>query len=282
MILSFHPRVKGNINLRLPLKGLFSDKETRLIASASAIVATQSIKVHQYEFCRRHCVNLFPDYTSRFGFEGKYGNIQLFRKFNAPHPETTCYGSVEDFKLRHFRNHKPLMPFPFVLKGDRGGGGWAVFLIKNRHSLMKELDILDDGRLHPTRRFVAQAFVPHGGRDLRVVVVGRITKAYWRCQHKPGEFRNNVGRGAVINHHLDPELKEKGIRCVEGFCSKTGINLAAFDVLFDRSRPEPEPLLSEINFLFGRKGLGGSPRFYDLLNQAVQQWARELRMYALK
>ena len=62
----------------------------------------------------------------------------------------------------------------------------------------------------------------------------------------------------------------------EDFCSKTGINLAAFDVLFDRSQPEPEPLLSEINFLFGRKGLGGSPRFYELLNQAVQQWAREL------
>lgn len=276
MILSFHPRVKGDVNLRLSLKGLFSDKETKLIDSATAIVATQSIKPHQYEFCRRHCANLFPDYTSRFGFEGKYGNIQLFRKFNASHPDTTCYESVEDFKLRHFKNDKPLMPFPFVLKGDRGGGGWAVFLIRNQHSLVKGLDILGDGRLHPTKRFIVQAFVPHGGRDLRVVVVGRITKAYWRCQYKPGEFRNNVGRGAVINYDLDPEVKGKGIRCVEDFCSKTGINLAAFDVLFNRSQPKPEPLLSEINFLFGRKGLGGSPRFYDLLNQAVRQWAREL------
>jgi ribosomal protein S6--L-glutamate ligase len=79
----------------------------------------------------------------------------------------------------------------------------------------------------------------------------------------------------VINYHLDPELTEKGMSCVEDFCSKTGVNLGAFDVLFDRSRPKPEPLLSEINFLFGRKGLGGSPRFYDLLNQAVRQWARE-------
>ena len=275
MILSFHPRVKGDVNLRLTLKGLFSDKETRLIASASAIVVTQSIKPNQYEFCRRHCANLFPDYTNRFGFEGKYGNIQLFRKFHVPHPETTCYKSVEDFKLRHFKNHERLMPFPFVLKGDRGGGGWAVFLIRNEHDLMTRLEILSDEYLHATRRFIAQAYVPHGGRDLRVVVIGSIIKAYWRCQHKPGEFRNNVGRGAVINYHLDPELTEKGMSCVEDFCSKTGINLGAFDVLFDRSRPKPEPLLSEINFLFGRKGLGGSPRFYDLLNQAVQQWARE-------
>lgn len=276
MILSFHPRVNGDVNLRLTLKGLFSDKEAGLIASARAIVVTQSIKAHQYEFCRAHSSHLFPDYTHRFAFEGKYANIRLFRKFNAPHPETVCYESVEDFKVRHFKDHEPLMPFPFVLKGDRGGGGWAVFLIRDQRDLMERLEILGDKRLHATLRFIAQAFVPHGGRDLRVVVIGRIIKAYWRCQYKPGEFRNNVGRGAVINYDLDPELRKKGIRCVEDFCSKTGINLAAFDVLFDRSQPEPEPLLSEINFLFGRKGLGGSPRFYELLNQAVQQWAREL------
>jgi len=276
MILSFHPRVNGDVNLRLTLKGLFSDKEAGLIASARAIVVTQSIKAHQYEFCRAHSSRLFPDYTHRFAFEGKYANIRLFRKFNAPHPETVCYESVEDFKVRHFKDHEPLMPFPFVLKGDRGGGGWAVFLIRDQRDLMERLEILGDKRLHATLRFIAQAFVPHGGRDLRVVVIGRIIKAYWRCQYKPGEFRNNVGRGAVINYDLDPELRKKGIRCVEDFCLKTGINLAAFDVLFDRSQPEPKPLLSEINFLFGRKGLGGSPRFYELLNQAVQQWAREL------
>ncbi len=276
MILSFHPSVNGDVNLRLTLKGLFSDKEAGLIASARAIVVTQSIKAHQYEFCRAHSSHLFPDYTHRFAFEGKYANVRLFRKFNAPHPETVCYESVEDFKFRHFKDHEPLMPFPFVLKGDRGGGGWAVFLIRDQRDLMERLEILADKRLHATLRFIAQAFVPHGGRDLRVVVIGRIIKAYWRCQYKPWEFRNNVGRGAVINYDLDPELRKKGIRCVEDFCSKTGINLAAFDVLFDRSQPEPKPLLSEINFLFGRKGLGGSPRFYELLNQAVQQWAREL------
>jgi len=276
MILSFHPRVKGNVNLRLTLKGLFSDKEIRLIGSARATVVTQSIKHHQYAMCQRHCCNLFPDYTHRFGFEGKYGNIQLFRKFNAPHPKTTCYESVEDFSLRHFKNQEPIMPFPFVLKGDRGGGGWAVFLIENEHDLLMRLKILADENLQATRRFIAQAYVPHGGRDLRVVVIGKLSKAYWRCQYKPGEFRNNVGRGAVINYALDPELRNDGVHCVENFCTKTGINLAAFDVLFDQSRRTPKPLLSEINFLFGRRGLGGSPRFYDLLNEAVRQWIGHL------
>ena len=272
MILSFHPRVKGDVNLRLTLNGLFSSEQTQLISSARATVVTQSIKAHQYAFCREHCASLFPDYTYRFGFEGKYGNIQLFQKFDAPHPETACYKSVDQFKERHFKNQEPLMPFPFVLKGDRGGGGWAVFLIENEDDLLGGLEVLADEYLHSTKRFIAQAYVPHRGRDLRVVIIGRITRAYWRCQYKPGEFRNNVGRGAVINRDLDPELKKEGINCVENFCSKTGINLAAFDVLFDRSVPSPKPLLSEINFLFGRKGLGGSLRFYDLLNEAVEQW----------
>lgn len=274
MILSFHPSVKADINLRLTIKGLFSDQELKTIASARAIVVTQSIKAHQYAFCRTHCSRLFPDYTHRFGYEGKYANILLFRKFNAPHPETTLYESVEDFKNRHFKGHEPLMPFPFVLKGDRGGGGWAVFLIRNRRDLVARLEILADDYLHATRRFIAQAYIHHGGSDLRVVVIGKIIKAYWRCQHKHGEFRNNVGRGAVINHDIDPDLKNEGIKCVQDFCSQTNINLAAFDVLFDRRRPEP--LLSEINFVFGRKGVGGSPRFYELLNEAVQQWAKEL------
>ena len=276
MILSFHPRVKGDINLRLTLNALFSDEEARLLSSCRAAIVTQSIKAHQYAACKEYCPNLFPDYNYRFGFEGKYGNIDLFRKFNAPHPKSVCYESVRDFRLRHFQNQQALMPFPFVLKGDRGGGGWAVFLVENERDLMMRLDILDDVSLHPTRRFIAQEYVSHGGRDLRVVVIGNISKAYWRCQNKPGEFRNNVGRGAVIDYEIDPGLRDKGVSCVELFCANSGINLAAFDVLFDQSQKSPKPLLSEINFLFGRKGLGGSPRFYDLLNEAVFGWISNL------
>ncbi len=276
MILSFNGRVKGDINLRLSVKGLFTETQAQAISSARAVVVTQSIKPHQYEFCRVRCSHVFPDYTHRFGFEGKYGNNVLFQRFNAPHPATCLYESVEDFESRHFKTGEPLLPFPLVLKSDGGGGGWGVLLARNRGELMARLQSLGDVGRHPARRFIVQAFVHHKGRDLRVVVMGNNMKAYWRCQQRPGEFRNNVGRGAVIHDHLDPELTKKGTRCVGDFCSKTGINLAAFDVLFDRTRPDPEPLLSEINFFFGRKGLGGSRRFYELLNQAVQQWAREL------
>jgi ribosomal protein S6--L-glutamate ligase len=276
MVLSFHPHIHGDVNLRLPHKSPLSPEVEKLAASARAIICTQHIKPNQYAQLAAVGTRLFPNYTCRFGFEGKVGNARLFQQFRAPHPETRIYGSVEDFERRHFSAHEPLFDFPFVLKGDRGGGGWAVFLSRNMEALKKNLDILRDVHLHPTKQFVAQTFVEHQGRDLRVVVLGDRTTAYWRCQQKPEEFRNNVGRGATIHFSLDPELQKAGVACVKNFCKKTGINLAAFDVLFDRKHPHPSPLLSEINFLFGRKGLGGSPQFHKLLKVAVMAWLAKL------
>lgn len=147
-------------------------------------------------------------------------------------------------------------------------------MVRDKSDLAKKLTTLDDPYLHATKRFIAQAFVDHGGKDLRVVVMGDMAKAYWRCQPDPKEFRNNVGRGAVVDHTSDPDLMEKGVQCVKDFCAKTGINLAAFDVLFDRHHQEP--LLSEINFLFGRKGLGGSSQFHVFFNFAVKEWLSRL------
>ncbi len=276
MVVSFHPRVHGDVNLRLPQKRLLSVEESQAVVSARAVILTQHVKSDQYRQLKALCPRVFPDYTHRFGFEGKHGNIRLFRKFSAPHPATHCYRSVDEFNARHFLNQVPLFPFPFVLKGDRGGGGWAVFLVRDADELHQRLAVLADTRLHPTKRFIAQVYVPHGGKDLRVVVVGRIIRTYWRCQERPDEFRNNVGRGAGIDYDFDPGLRQKGVVCVQDLCAKTGINLAAFDVLFDRSIPEPAPLLSEINFLFGRKGLGGTPRFHELLNDAVRNWTSGL------
>jgi len=106
------------------------------------------------------------------------------------------------------------------------------------------------------------------GRDLRVVVIGSKMFSYWRVQDKPDEFRNNVCRGGRIVAEMEPELTQKGIGLAKDLCSKTGINLAAVDIFFDGRTP----LLGEINFVFGRKGVGGTPRFRALLNEAVKEW----------
>ena len=59
---------------------------------------------------------------------------------------------------------------------------------------------------------------------------------------------------------------------VREFCARAGVNLAGFDLLFDRSAPAPRPLFLEINYYFGRRALGGSEAFYRLLEKAAGQW----------
>jgi ribosomal protein S6--L-glutamate ligase len=55
----------------------------------------------------------------------------------------------------------------------------------------------------------------------------------------------------------------------------TGINLAAVDFVFHFPHPNPRPLLLEINYYFGRRGLGGSLKYYRLLHRAIQAWLLE-------
>jgi len=59
---------------------------------------------------------------------------------------------------------------------------------------------------------------------------------------------------------------------VKQLISKTGLNLAAVDIIF---RDNKEPLLLEINYYFGRKGLGNSENYYYLLFDAIQKWLKE-------
>jgi ribosomal protein S6--L-glutamate ligase len=56
---------------------------------------------------------------------------------------------------------------------------------------------------------------------------------------------------------------------VARFCHLAGINLAGFDLMFPDEGP---PVFIEINFNFGRKGLGGTPGFRKLFKEAVELW----------
>lgn len=59
---------------------------------------------------------------------------------------------------------------------------------------------------------------------------------------------------------------------MERFGRRAGINVAGFDILFNRTRNSDTPLFLEINYYFGRRGLGGSLRFYELFEQAADRW----------
>ncbi|MBW1899334.1 MAG: hypothetical protein JRI61_09775, partial [Deltaproteobacteria bacterium] len=56
------------------------------------------------------------------------------------------------------------------------------------------------------------------------------------------------------------------------FCGITVINLAGFDFLFPANEEEPLPFFLEVNYFFGRRGLGGSEAYYQVLNREILRW----------
>jgi ribosomal protein S6--L-glutamate ligase len=90
-------------------------------------------------------------------------------------------------------------------------------------------------------------------------------------------FGTSVAKGARIDNESDPGLQQKGIAVVRDFCRRTKINLAGIDVLFNENDGRnPHPLLLEINYFFGRTGIGGSEVFYTLLQEQIDRWLKKL------
>jgi ribosomal protein S6--L-glutamate ligase len=125
------------------------------------------------------------------------------------------------------------------------------------------------------RGFVLQTRVAGSNRTLRVAVIGQTQMAYWRIQDNPGIFGTGLAQGARIDTESDPNLRQKAVALTRGFCQQSRINLAGFDFIFDRCGPRKsdlQPLFLEINYFFGRTGLGGSARFYTMLQAEIDNW----------
>ncbi len=122
------------------------------------------------------------------------------------------------------------------------------------------------------RGFLLQEFVPCDDRTLRVVVIGQQIVSYWRIQQNSAAFHTSLSKGAVIDSEAEPGLQQKAVAVVKDMCQKTGINLAGFDVIFSSESDDPAPKLLEINYFFGRRGLGGSEAYYKILQEEIQTW----------
>ena len=87
---------------------------------------------------------------------------------------------------------------------------------------------------------------------------------------------SSVSRGAHIDPASQPELQNDARTLVYDFCRETGINLAGFDIIFSSGEQTIQPLLLEINYFFGRKGLGGSQAYYKILKREINNWIAKL------
>lgn len=272
MIVSFHPLFEADRNITCA--GREPDaKDLAAIRAAHAVILNQGCHQSLFEMARSNCANVFPNYDAKFQYPGKIGQTRLFRDFNIRHPATEIYVNVASFQKQNNQTPIPLArQYPVVFKLDWGGEGDTVFLVNSERHLQEILKQTADFEKPGQTGFIVQEYVPSNHRTLRVVAIGRRLISYWRIQQNTRSFHANLSSGAVIDSEAQPELQQKAIAAVQKICKKTGIDLAGFDVIFSSESEDPDPLLLEINYFFGRKGLGGSETYYKILKEEIRAW----------
>ncbi len=276
MILSFHPCFVGHKNILCA--GREPDAaDLSAIKEAQAVVLSQGCRGSLYHMARENCCNVFPNYDARFSYPDKIGQIHLFREKKVSHPETEIYENVDAY-FSHYGKfiRKPDVGFPFVFKFNWGGEGENVFLIRSTSELRNVVQMATEFERTGQKGFLVQQYVPCQNRSLRIAVIGTQMVSYWRVQKDSDVFCANIRKGGYIDTDSDPEFQEQAMKDLQAFCTDSGINLAGFDFLFSSASKSIEPLFLEINWFFGRTGLGGSDSYYKLLISEIEKWVLSL------
>ncbi len=276
MILSYHPCFEADKN-RLCAGRKPGTDDLAAILAADAVILPQGCYESLYTMARNNCKHVFPNFDAKFKYKGKIGQARLFQNINAAHPKTEIHLDMDAFS-KHYGGppEKPSFDFPFVFKFDWGGDGDHVYLIQSVENFSNVLQIARKYETSGQKGFIIQEYIPANNRSLRVVVIGRTIVSYWRIQRNTDHFLSNVAKGAIIDYDSDHDLQKTAITSVKNFCSQTRINLAGFDILFSSKKKVETPLFLEINYFFGRQGLGGSDNFYDILTKEIMKWIESL------
>lgn len=272
MIVSFHPIITADQNLLCAGRDP-GPAEAEAMVHARAVILPQGCRKTLYDMAVRLCPHVFPDYSARFRYPGKIGQAALFEDLALPHPRTRAFAGMDDFfRKTGFPESGLDLGFPLVFKFDWGGEGDGVFLANAAADLHPLLDKAKAFETTGQKGFLLQEFVPTDGRSLRVAVIGGQRIHYWRVPGDTSRFGTALSKGAVVDRDADPELRHQGVDLVDRLCEKSGLNLAGVDVIFRNTAGPPMPLLLEINYFFGRIGLGGSEAYYGMLAEAVDEW----------
>jgi ribosomal protein S6--L-glutamate ligase len=272
MILSFHPCFVGDKNIICA--GREPDAEDlSAIKKADAVILPQGCTESLYKIVRDNTSNIFPNYEARFKYPGKIEQIKLFKKAQIKYPQTEIFNNVKNFTDK-FNSAFPKLPIqmPFVFKFDWGGDADNVFLVKTMEHLDSMLKKAVEYEKTGQTGFMIQEFVPSLNRSLRVVVIGQKIISYWRIWKHDDLFCTSIKKGARIDHSSDPDMQHAACVAAKLFCKDTGINLAGFDFLFSSKNSRNTPFFLEINYFFGRKGLGGSENYYNILVTEINKW----------
>jgi ribosomal protein S6--L-glutamate ligase len=269
MILSFHPIIVADENIicagRDPDKG-----DLAAIRKADAVILPQGCTEPLYRMATANCRHVFPNLDVRYDFPSKSGQVQLLDKLGVAHPETAYFESVVAFQ-----RSADTIVYPVVVKYDWGDQGETVFKADDSEQLAAVLDRATACETTGQCGLLVQEYVPADHGALRVVLIATRKVAYWRVPQSPHKFGTHVVGGARIDTTYGPDLQQAAIAVVEQVGRQTGLQLAGFDFIFDQrdlGRGLIRPLMLEINFFFGRTGLGGSEAYYRILEAEIDTW----------
>lgn len=269
MILSFHPCFTADRQVILGPRSINSG-DLSLIHEARVILLPQHCSSDLYHACKGSSASLFPNYDARFNYPGKVGQSLLFKKTISPHPETIAWRSVKDFKISCQEYYPHSMPF--LIKANESHEAEGIYLIEDGDGLESSLENMDHLASSGSPGFISQELIHSGGNVLRSVIIGKKIITYWKRPEKTGQIITSISKGAKIDKKWRTDLQDKGRRHVQKFSDATKINLAAIDSVFPIDHDNPQPLFLEINYYFGRRGLGGSAKYYKMLYGAIQEW----------
>lgn len=281
MILSFHPCFVADKNIICAGRKPGFD-ELEQIKLADAVILSQGCSEVLYRMAKENCNNVFPNYDARFDYPGKTGQILLFQKTGVAHPASKIFPSLSHLcdSDGNIIDEKLLFTYPFVLKLDWGGEGETAYLVKTPSDLKYFINKIEEYEKSGQKGFILQEFIESGNKSLRTVAAGKKMISYWRIQKNPDNFCAGLSQGATIDFDTEPALVMLAEKKAKEFCNKTGINLAGFDFIFPLNDPDNEPLFLEINYFFGRSGLGGSEKYYRILNKEIKNWIKSLNLKA--
>ena len=205
MILSFHPCFAGDRYIHCAGRPLTED-EKNAMNRASAVILPQGCGPALYKAARTRCENVFPDFSTRFEYPGKKGQIELFRAKGIGHPDTILYPCVDDFTTAPQRAAQTL-GYPLVFKFDQADEGQGVFRARTPDDLTALLGKARAWERTGQAGFLLQRYVPPFHGVLRVVVIYTQTIAYWRVADTGASFPINIAGGAAIDDRSHPDRR---------------------------------------------------------------------------
>ena len=274
MILSFHPVFNADKQIIFGSRNL-NDEDMEFIRQAEVILLPQTCKYSLYKACQGSSAHIFPNYDTRFRYSGKMGQALLFKENNLTSPMTLEWTAVYQLEANIKEKGNYPHQMPFFLKTNRGHEAEGVFFIENQEGFGAALDRLKILEQSGTFGFISQEFIQTQGNVLRAVILNKAILTYWKRPQMPEQKITTINKGAKIDREWRKDLQEKSKQTTERLMQKTGMNLAAVDFVFNLTRHDPAPLFLEINYSFGRRGLGGSENFYGLLHKAIIEWMEE-------